>query len=73
MVFERDGYLEARLTDITAEAHCSTGSFYTYFDSKEALNAGMNSEGGKAAAKDLMSFAGPLVSMVIGEVDEVAL
>ncbi|WP_244242179.1 TetR/AcrR family transcriptional regulator [Nocardioides seonyuensis] len=37
VVFERDGYLEARLTDITAEAHCSTGSFYTYFTNKEEI------------------------------------
>ena len=37
VVFERDGYLEARLTDITAEARCSTGSFYTYFASKEEV------------------------------------
>lgn len=36
-VFERDGYLDSRLTDITAEAHCSTGSFYTYFASKEEV------------------------------------
>ena len=38
-VFERDGYLDARLTDITAEAKCSTGSFYTYFDNKEEIFA----------------------------------
>lgn len=37
VVFERDGYLDARLTDITAEAKCSTGSFYTYFTSKEEI------------------------------------
>jgi len=36
-VFERDGYLGARLTDIAAEANCSTGSFYTYFDAKEQI------------------------------------
>ncbi|WP_344325198.1 TetR/AcrR family transcriptional regulator [Aeromicrobium halocynthiae] len=36
-IFERDGYLDARLTDITAQAQCSTGSFYTYFDSKEEI------------------------------------
>lgn len=36
-IFERDGYLDARLTDITAEAECSTGSFYTYFGSKEEI------------------------------------
>lgn len=36
-VFERDGFHDARLTDITAEAGCATGSFYTYFDSKEEI------------------------------------
>lgn len=36
-IFERDGYLDARLTDITAQAKCSTGSFYTYFDNKEEI------------------------------------
>lgn len=38
-VFERDGYLDSRLTDITAEANCSAGSFYTYFSSKEEIFA----------------------------------
>ncbi len=37
VVFERDGYLDARLTDITAEAKCSTGSFYTYFSGKAEI------------------------------------
>lgn len=36
-VFERDGFLPSRLTDITAEAQCSTGTFYTYFTSKEEI------------------------------------
>lgn len=34
-VFERDGYLNARVTDISAAAGASHGSFYTYFDSKK--------------------------------------
>jgi AcrR family transcriptional regulator len=34
-VFERDGFLDARITDITAEAGVAAGSFYTYFTSKE--------------------------------------
>jgi AcrR family transcriptional regulator len=38
-VFERVGYLDARLADITAEAHCSIGSFYTYFNNKEEVLA----------------------------------
>jgi AcrR family transcriptional regulator len=39
VVFERDGYLDSRLTDITAEAKCSAGTFYTYFSSKEEIFA----------------------------------
>src|SRR5579884_3331374 len=42
-VFERDGFLAARITDITAEAGVAAGSFYTYFASKEdALAAVMD-------------------------------
>lgn len=44
-----------------------------YFDDKDALNKGMSSAGGTAAAKDLMGFAGQLVSMIVGETNEVAL
>ena len=36
-MFERDGFLQARITDIAAEAQVSHGSFYHYFDSKESL------------------------------------
>jgi AcrR family transcriptional regulator len=36
-VFERDGFLRARITDIATEAQVSHGSFYHYFDSKESL------------------------------------
>lgn len=36
-VFERDGFLDARLADITTEAGTASGSFYTYFDSKEEI------------------------------------
>jgi AcrR family transcriptional regulator len=43
-VFERDGYLNARLTDITAEARCSTGSFYTYFTNKQEVFAAVLEE-----------------------------
>jgi AcrR family transcriptional regulator len=36
-VFERDGFLTARISDITATAGLSQGSFYHYFDSKEQI------------------------------------
>jgi AcrR family transcriptional regulator len=36
-VFERDGFLQARVADIAAEAGVSHGSFYHYFDSKESI------------------------------------
>jgi AcrR family transcriptional regulator len=37
VVFERDGYLDAKILDITVEAGVSSGTFYTYFASKEAI------------------------------------
>jgi len=36
-VFERDGFLAARITDIAEEAGVAHGSFYTYFTSKEEI------------------------------------
>lgn len=36
-IFERDGFLEARIADIAAAANAATGSFYSYFESKEAI------------------------------------
>ncbi len=44
-----------------------------YFDSAEALNASMKSPNSRAAAKDLMSFAGPLVSMIVGNSEDISL
>jgi AcrR family transcriptional regulator len=37
VVFERDGFLDARVADIAAVAGIAHGSFYTYFDSKAAV------------------------------------
>ena len=36
-VFARDGFFDARITDMTAVAGVANGSFYTYFDSKLAI------------------------------------
>jgi uncharacterized protein (TIGR02118 family) len=40
-----------------------------YYDDMGAFKAAMASEENKAAGKDLMSFAGPLVSMFIGSTE----
>jgi AcrR family transcriptional regulator len=37
VVLERDGYLDARVADIVAEAGVGHGTFYTYFGSKEEV------------------------------------
>lgn len=39
-----------------------------YFDSKEAMAAAMSSPEGKAAAKDVMSFAGDLIHMMFASI-----
>lgn len=44
VVFERDGFINARITDITTEAGVASGSFYTYFESKEAIFAALSSQ-----------------------------
>ncbi len=38
-IFERDGFLDARIVDITRAAGVATGSFYTYFADKDAVFA----------------------------------
>ncbi|WP_424809742.1 TetR/AcrR family transcriptional regulator [Rhodococcus sp. 27YEA15] len=38
-VFEKSGYLDARLIDITKQAGCAAGTFYTYFANKEEVFA----------------------------------
>jgi AcrR family transcriptional regulator len=38
-IFERDGFLDARITDITAQADVAQGTFYTYFNDKEEIFA----------------------------------
>lgn len=35
--FEADGFVEARIADIAERAGLAVGSFYTYFDSKDAI------------------------------------
>ncbi|MGH2568437.1 MAG: EthD family reductase, partial [Bacteroidota bacterium] len=42
-----------------------------YFDSQDALNAAMASPEGKATARDVISFAGNLITMFFAEVKEI--
>jgi AcrR family transcriptional regulator len=53
-VFERDGYLDARVADIARQARVAHGTFYTYFDSKRevfrAVMAGVRDEIAEAIA-----------------------
>ncbi|MEX0602954.1 MAG: EthD family reductase, partial [Bacteroidota bacterium] len=41
-----------------------------YFDSQEAMTAALSSTEGKATARDLMGFAGTLVTMFFAEVED---
>jgi AcrR family transcriptional regulator len=43
-VFERDGYLDAKITAIAAEAGVAVGSFYTHFPTKDDLLAAILEE-----------------------------
>jgi len=36
-VFERRGFIDARVADIVAEARVAQGTFYSYFDSKDTI------------------------------------
>ncbi len=40
-----------------------------YFENKDAMMAALNSEEGKAAGKDVMTFAGDVIHMMFAEVD----
>ena len=40
-----------------------------YFETQDAMMAALNSPEGKAAAKDVMGFAGDLLHMMFAEVD----
>ncbi|MET0467402.1 MAG: TetR/AcrR family transcriptional regulator [Aeromicrobium sp.] len=66
VVFERDGFLDARLVDITTEAGISAGSFYTYFDSKEEIFSAVLAE----VEKEMLH---PDVRAVTGGDDPIAL
>jgi AcrR family transcriptional regulator len=52
-VFERDGYLNARVADIVSAAGVSHGTFYTYFESKVHIFRGLMTDVNQEMAEAL--------------------
>lgn len=52
-IFERDGFAHAKITDIAKRAKVAVGSFYTYFDSKDAVFRAVIEAIGEELAKPL--------------------
>lgn len=65
------GLKEMKVTKIVGSPMGGEGKYYLMcemmYDSHEALKEGMRSVEGKASGKDLMGFAGDLVTLMIGE------
>lgn len=65
------GLREIRVTKFSKTPMGKESPYYLMcemvYDSLEDLNNGLRSEEGKASGKDLMSFAGNLVTLMIGE------
>jgi AcrR family transcriptional regulator len=59
-VFERDGFVTARITDIADEAGLAHGSFYSHFQSKEDALAAVLGEVGEEMLHPGPSLAGSL-------------
>ncbi|MFD3447400.1 EthD family reductase [Microbacteriaceae bacterium 4G12] len=65
------GLRKMEVTKIVGSPMGGEGKYYLmcemYYDSHEDLKNGMRSVEGKASGKDLMGFAGELVTLMIGE------
>ncbi|SMO92287.1 EthD family reductase [Melghirimyces algeriensis] len=72
LVEKMPGLKKLEVTRIVGAPMGGEAKFYLeaamYFEDRKALDDAMNSPEGRASAKDLMGFAGPLVTMMIGEV-----
>ncbi|MEK4402919.1 EthD family reductase [Sporosarcina sp. FSL K6-6792] len=65
------GLREMKVTKISGSPMGGEGKYYLTcemkYDNLEALQAGLRTAEGKASGKDLMGFAGNLVTLMIGE------
>lgn len=65
------GLRKMDVTKIVGSPMGGEGEYYLmcemYYDNHEALKQGLRSDEGKASGKDLMGFAGKLVTLMIGE------
>ncbi|HWO97040.1 EthD family reductase [Priestia abyssalis] len=65
------GLRKMEVTKVVGSPMGGEGEYYLmcemYYDDHEALKQGMRSAEGKASGKDLMGFAGELVTLMIGE------
>lgn len=68
------GLREMKVTRITGSPMGGEGKYYLmcemFYDSHEALKAAMKTDEGKASGKDAMSFAGDIITLMIGEETE---
>ncbi|MDP9727657.1 EthD family reductase [Alicyclobacillus tolerans] len=75
LAMKMPGLEKIEVTRIESDAMGQPSEYYLlaemYFKSQAELQSAMRSPEGKAAAKDLMGFAGKIVQMVIGETVEV--
>lgn len=72
LVRKYPGLRRLEVTNVTG-APIGDTKFYKmaemYFDSREALDAALASQEGKAVARDILAFAAPLLTVFIGEVE----
>lgn len=65
------GLREMKVTKMTGSPMGGDAKYYLMcemiYDDLESLQAGLRSDEGKASGKDLMGFAGKLVTLMIGE------
>lgn len=68
------GLREMKVTKFTGSPMGGESPYYLMcemiYDDMDSLKAGLSSDEGKASGKDLMGFAGKLVTLMIGEDSE---